>query len=215
MEKFRDRKFALLLYPEDATHMQALEIIKKSYDYAAILHDKDLDEKGETKKSHYHVIITTGSNAKWSTAIIKELGIADNYIEKIKNLDRALEYLIHLNDDNKHQYPIDSVEGTLRNRLNASMSASDKTEGEKVNDIADYIENSEKKISTMDMIRYASQNGMWDVLRRGGMLFIRALDEHNEHLEYERQEERKWTETFSRRTGEIYETPFDTTQGWS
>ena len=37
-EKFRDRKFCLLLYPlEDETHKNAIDIIKRSYDYAMIL----------------------------------------------------------------------------------------------------------------------------------------------------------------------------------
>lgn len=40
-QNFKDRKFMLLLYTDNPEHMRALEHIKKNYDYAAILHNKD------------------------------------------------------------------------------------------------------------------------------------------------------------------------------
>ena len=65
MEKFRSRKFCLLLYPnEDKTHKKALEYIKLNYDYALIVHDKDTNENNEIKKAHTHVVVSF-SNAKW------------------------------------------------------------------------------------------------------------------------------------------------------
>ena len=51
-QKFRDRKFVLVLYPEDPTHSAAIEKMKSGgYNFAAILHDKDTLETGELKKS--------------------------------------------------------------------------------------------------------------------------------------------------------------------
>ena len=103
VEKFRDRKFCLLLYPDDKSHMEALEKIKASYDYAYVLHDKDaLEETGEIKKAHYHVVLISGKNAIWSSALSKDLGITPNYIQRCKNVDRALEYLVHFNEEEKY-----------------------------------------------------------------------------------------------------------------
>lgn len=181
MEKFRDRKFALLLYPDDSTHMDALEVIKKSYDHAYILHDKDLNEKEEIKKSHYHVIITVGNNQKWNTALAKELEIGENYIEKVRNLDRALEYLIHFNDEDKHEYEVDEVHGNLKTRLIALLGASEKTEGEKVVELIEVIENAEI-VKMSDFAKHCAITGKWDVFRRAGGIFAQIIKEHNDEI---------------------------------
>jgi len=60
--KFRDRKFVAVLYPEDPTHAEAIEKLKQGgYNFAAILHDKDVyedgDHQGELKKPHWHIVL--------------------------------------------------------------------------------------------------------------------------------------------------------------
>ncbi len=69
MEKYKSRKHCMLLYPlEDATHKKALDYIKLNYDYALIVHNQDLNDNGEIKKAHTHVVLSF-PNAKWNTAI--------------------------------------------------------------------------------------------------------------------------------------------------
>lgn len=212
-EKFRDRKFSFLLYPDDATHVNALEIIKKSYDYAYILHNQDIDKTGNIKKEHWHVLIAVGKNQLWSSAICKELGIEHNYIRKVRNFDRALEYLIHLNDSNKHLYSIDEVYGSLKVRLSALINSSDKTEDEKIIDIVDMLNNINLRLSMKEYVVQCAEMGVYDVLRRSGYIGVRMLDEHNQEIlekQYrERQEALTWSNAYSKRTGEIYPTPFD------
>ena len=199
--KFRDRKFALLLYPDDDSHMKALETIKKSYDYACILHDKDTDENGELKKSHYHVLIRWQGNVRWNTSIASELEIAENYIQKVKNFDKALEYLIHLNDADKYQYTFDDVTGTMNTRLKQLMSQSDKSEGEKVVELIEYIENQEGHISIKDFSKYCAVNGYWSEFRRSGSIFLKVIEEHNRKVMYNlHAKERSALETMSIKT---------------
>lgn len=182
--KFRDRKFSLLLYPEDSTHMDALELIKKSYDHAFILHDKDTDENGELKKPHYHVLIRWTGNVRWNTSVATELGITTNYIQKVKNFDRALEYLIHLNDADKYQYTFDDVNGTMKTRLKQLVCQSDKSEGEKVVELIEYIESQEGHISVKDFSKYCAMNGYWSEFRRSGSVFLKIIEEHNRKVMY-------------------------------
>ena len=79
--KFRDRKFVMVLYPEDASHAAAIEKMKSGgYNFAAILHDKDVTEDNQPKKPHWHVVVRF-KNACWNTAIAKDLGITPNYLE--------------------------------------------------------------------------------------------------------------------------------------
>lgn len=179
MEKYRSRKYCFILYPlEDETHKKALEYIKKNYDYALIEHDKDLNEKGEIKKIHTHVVISL-PNAKWNTALADELNLSSNYFQRCRDLEKALEYLIHYNDDTKHQYSIDDVKGTLKGKLSKYIANDGKEESEKVLELLDFIDKCPCFIDEMFFIRYACSLGYYDVVRRSSTLFMRLLDRHN------------------------------------
>ena len=189
-DKYRSRVHCLLLYPEDKTHIQAMEKIKKSYDYAMILHDRDYwtddDEKanpehvsGEVKKAHYHVVLRF-NNATWSSAICKDLEIEHNYIEDCKKFENALQYLIHYNDSNKAEYSIDEVEGNLKKRLVESINKLEKSEGEKVSELIDYIDNYDSRITIRAFSQYCAVNGYWAEFRRSATIFIKIIEEHNQ-----------------------------------
>lgn len=189
MEKYRNRTHLLLLYPDDLLHMQALEKIKKSFDYAYILHDKDFDLNGEIKKAHYHVILRFTSQ-KWNTSIAKELGITDNYLEEPRNFDNALLYLIHYNEPEKHQYSIDEVVGPLKKRLREKINNNDKTEGEKVFELIEYIEKSDY-LNVTTFAKYCANNGYWSEFRRSGMIFVKMIEEHNNSMVENREYRKK------------------------
>ena len=189
ISKYRSRTHMLLLYPEDLTHLNAIEKIKQSYDYALILHDKDIftveDETknqehkaGTYKKAHYHIIIRF-NQAKWNTAISNELGIDLNYIEEVKNFNNALMYLIHYNDTDKTQYEINEVQGNLRNRLIETINKNEKNEGEKVADLIQFIKNHDSIITVTDFAEYCALNGYWAEFRRSGAIFCKIIEEHN------------------------------------
>jgi hypothetical protein len=122
--------FAMILYPEDATHMQILDYIKRSKqqfkEYAYILHDQDEIEQDEAegtitddiqnyKKAHYHVLVkyycpkSTDAFLKiWKGSLSKVIGIHD--------VTDYLKYMTHTNWDsfihNKHVYPDDQLKLT-------------------------------------------------------------------------------------------------------
>jgi len=182
MEKFRSRKFCLLLYPlEDETHAKALEYIKLNYDYAYIVHDKDKNEEGELKKSHTHVIIAL-PNAKWNTALSEDLGIPTNYIEKCRSYDNALEYLIHYNDDTKFQYDISCVRGNLIKELNKVIANDGKDENVKAYELIDFIRNYDGILDEFDFTQHCCEVGMWDVFRRASYIYLRLIDRHNSQI---------------------------------
>lgn len=179
MEKFRSRKFCLLLYPnEDKTHKKALDYIKLNYDYALIVHDKDTNENNEIKKAHTHIVVSF-PNAKWNTALAEELGVTSNYIEKCRDMDKALEYLIHYNDDTKHLYDIDLVQGNLKTQLKKILLNDGKDENQKAYELMDYIENFEGYIDEMEFFKHACEVGMYDVARRSAYILMRLIDRHN------------------------------------
>lgn len=180
LEKYRSRVHMLLLYPTDESHVLALEKIQSSYDYAYCLHDKDIAEDGSIKKAHWHVVIRF-NQAVWSSAICKELGIEHNYIENVKRFDNALQYLIHYNDTEKAQYTIDEVFGNLKTKLVESINKVEKSEGEKVVELIQFIQEYDGKLTVTEFASYCAINGYWSEFRRSGAIFCKMIDEHNEH----------------------------------
>lgn len=186
-EKYRSRKFCILLYPnEDKTHKKALEYIKNNYDYAFIMHDKDKNEEGDVKKSHTHVVVSF-PNAKWNSALSEELGITMNYIEKCRSLENALEYLIHFNDDSKEQYDIEEVHGNLKAQLKKIIASDGKDENEKALELADFIRTYPIELDEFIFIQYVCSVGMWDVFRRASVIYLRLIDKHNQMVRESKQ----------------------------
>lgn len=184
MEKTKKRNWCMLLYPEDQTHVNAMETLEKGgYKYAAILHDSDTYEdgehKGEVKKEHWHVVIKF-PQARYNTAIAKELGIADNYLEPCANLDKALLYLVHANAEEKHQYSPESVFGSLAPQLSKLLQDDD--EGMRVLEIVKQVDACPGRASYRDLLVWACKNGLYGEFRRLGAGVTALISEHNDDV---------------------------------
>lgn len=179
MEKFRSRRFCLLLYTsEDDTHIKALDYIKNNYEnYAYIVHDKDINKDNELKKAHTHIVLEF-NNARWSSSLAEELGITPNYIQNCKNFEKALDYLIHFNDDTKYQYDINEVKGSLKKQLIKQMNSFNKDENEIVKEIIEMINNSDL-IDISTFVKVMCDLGYYSYFRRSLSLFLRLIDIHN------------------------------------
>lgn len=179
-QKFRDRKFVMVLYPEDPTHAAAIEKMKAGgYNFAAILHDKDVLETGELKKPHWHVVVRF-KNACWNTAIAKDLGITPNYLEACKDIDAALLYLVHFGNEDKYQYEYEAVFGPLRVRLSTLLAEPD--EGARVLTLLDIIESSPGPIGYSELLKKAVAAGVYADLRRMGTIGVALVREHNDNF---------------------------------
>lgn len=183
-KKFRDRKFCAVLYPEDPTHAACIEKLKSGgYNFAAILHDKDVyedgDHKGELKKAHWHIVMRF-KNAVWNTALAKELGIEPNYLEECRNVDASLCYLVHYGNDEKFQYDYENVFGPLRLRLATLLTDTD--EGTRALNIVDIIDNSPGMIGYTELIRKCVAAGLYSDLRRMGTFAVGLMREHNDQI---------------------------------
>lgn len=198
-DKYRSRTHMLLLYPDNEQHTKAVEVIKQSYDYAIVLHDKDTwtqedqeanpeHKAGEVKKAHWHVVLRF-NQATWSTAVCKALGIEHNYIEEVKRIDNALLYLIHYNDTDKTQYSLDDVSGNLASKIKELVNKNEKSEGEKVYELIAWIESDDSPVNVTDFAKYCALNGYWAEFRRSGAIFCKIIEEHNRQVEKKYNEE--------------------------
>lgn len=188
-DKYRARVHMLLLYPDNESHVEVLSKIMKSYDYAGITHDRDTwtaeDEKknpehkqGELKKEHIHIVLRT-PNATWNTAICKELGLEEKFCEQVKNIDRALQYLLHYNEPDKTQYALDDVYGGLRTKLAESIAKNEKSEGEKVVELIKFIKDIDRPLTITEFAEHCAKSGYWAEFRRSGAIFVKILEEQN------------------------------------
>lgn len=189
-EKYRSRVHMILLYPDNESHLDVLDKISKSYDYAACKHDRDWwteeDEKkdpkhkaGELKKEHFHIVLRT-ANATWNTALCKDLGLEERFCEQAKNVDNALQYLIHYNDTDKAKYETDEVFGNMKSKLMESINKVEKSEGEKVVELIAWIEEYRGRLTVSEFAKYCAANGYWAEFRRSGAIFCKIIDEHNQ-----------------------------------
>ena len=183
MEKQRNRKWGLLLYMEFPPHKEALEkLIEEdgvSWKMAYIVHDKDVSEEtDELKKEHIHVVLEC-NNAIWNTALSKQLGIKENYIQPIRHYENALEYLIHYKDADKFQYSIDEVKGCLKLKLSSILSKDGNNEEERAISLLEYILNFDGCIKVSDVLRWSAQNGYFDIFRRSSSIYMAVIQEHN------------------------------------
>lgn len=97
-------------FKEEVTEMaKAIEGSCVSF-YAVIKHDKDIDENGEAKPSHYHIILTY-ENGRSESAVRKDFKGAHE--EVARSLPACAKYLLHETPaslvEGKHHYDAKEV----------------------------------------------------------------------------------------------------------
>ncbi len=128
----------VLLYPDDDYYRSYVQSIKDNFpdEYAMILHHSDtwttadeIDEPehkaGTLKKAHTHVALCFQEQRHLS-AIAKKIGIKPNYIRRRPSRSKELRYLVHVDHPSKYQYPIDEVEGPLKQILECLLTGTSK-----------------------------------------------------------------------------------------
>lgn len=184
-EKWRDRKFCVLLYPDDPTHCAALEKIRSEYDYLCILHDKDTvtvdsgDNEHDSKKAHWHVIVKGFKNAKWASAFADDVGINVRFVRPCRRFDAAACYLIHLHDKTKYQYDFHDVEGTMYDEFLKAISQTP-DQNEVATSLLNYIRCFDGVLSMDEFSLYCSLNHLWGFYRQASSIYNRMIDKHNE-----------------------------------
>lgn len=160
MAEKKFRSFAGTLYPDSQSYdcETLLSTIRSKFiDWAYILHDKDVNENGELKKSHIHWV--GRATPRCLSVVSNFLGLPENDIEVVKNFDNMVMYLIHLNDIDKFQYSPDDVETNLPN---IGQLLRRQSEGQIVKDLA----SAKMQKSWYDLVQYAVDIDSYDILRR-------------------------------------------------
>ena len=108
--------FNAIAYPDSTTY-DCAEILATlpnlGCEWYAALHDKDVNEDGTPKKTHYHFILRF-EEGKTIQTVAKDLNLPENDIERPKKggFKGGVQYLIHANAPDKYQYDKEIIFGS-------------------------------------------------------------------------------------------------------
>lgn len=87
--------------------------------------------------------------------------------------------MIHFYDEDKYQYPISEVKGSLYTRLYEIVKNDEKTETEKYMDLIKHIDSTEEFISLRQFITYCVSIGYTSCMRMNFNSLRYYIEEHN------------------------------------
>lgn len=171
--------FAMVLYKDSTSYNyeKIINYIEKNFKYYAYIEHKPDTENG---KEHTHVLMHF-DNKRYNTGVAKELNVPSNYVINA-NLIPYLRYLIHFDDEDKIQYSVDQVHGTLTTRLREIISSNKKSETEQVSYIISFISDFKGFISITDLSQFVLQNGVYSAFRRNYTFFKDLILDHNKYI---------------------------------
>lgn len=180
----QDRKFTAILYPDAENYSRPCsEILQYNIPESGffdqwfyILHDKDLNADGSLKKPHYHVVITKGNPSTIKT-ISKQLGIPQNYIQRVQNFKSMIAYLTHDENEDKIKYDRKDIKTNVPEVVSKAYAVD--TDGDMGREIIDYIINN-NVMSVSDLSVWAANSGYYSAYRRGFAIFCQMVKENRE-----------------------------------
>lgn len=222
----RHTNFVTQTYVEDRERVEHLAslVMNGFYNVCWVIHDRDIVETGDDAKPHCMAVVHL-QNGMTISAFAKKFAIRDRLVrrckkgEEIADLDAALLYMIHADEDSrikgKFQYSVSDIKGPMaeyaRSRITELL---DKRKSKRVDEaesfltVKSYIE-SNLYMTMSEVSQWAASNGHWSSFRRSASIFRDIIKEHNQYLrELDIKRERaRWQEELEHRADEqsVYE----------
>lgn len=107
----RVRNFAFLIYEESMKSDWKERISELALPCFCIYHNKDVNEDGDLKKPHYHILFLMDSmhSRNQITEIVEYIGGANGIYKDVINSKSYARYLCHLDNPEKHRYSVEDV----------------------------------------------------------------------------------------------------------
>ena len=180
-----NRWYCAILYKDDKNHEKYFKNINELYEQVTyIIHDKDLNEDGTTKKKHMHILFNVGENARHLNTIAKEIGIPENYLQGC-NKKNMLKYLIHMKNPEKTQYNINEVKGYLKKELEKIMKKETINNEEIMSNIIEEVKKG-RILSIRKLLEWAIDNEAYEEVKRSGFLLCKMIEE--EKMKYKEKD---------------------------
>lgn len=178
----KGRYFGLLLY-SDSDSYDCDSVLKDCMSYfnecSYILHDSDVNEDGEIKKPHYHVVCKKSSSVLLSTIQNRyaKLGVLENFVFIITSYKAQIRYLLHLDDKDKHQYCASAIDSNV---VDLNKYFNERPDGLIVLDMVDCRLYG---MTYRQIIERAVKDGTYDIFRRNlGIIQLVVQEEFKEYV---------------------------------
>lgn len=169
------RTWEVVVYPDSESY-NAAEVLAKVTKYFAkwcyILHDKDFNDDGTSKKAHYHVYGNLDT-PRTPQSVSNALGVGVASLRAVSSWRGAVRYTIHLDHPDKYQYSADDVVANFE--LVKLLTVDDDVQAAR---ILSFL-NSSRCTTVSELTAWAFANGCYPALRRGFAIWSRLLSENS------------------------------------
>lgn len=175
----RSRNVDIILYDEGFLDkfINICEI--QQFDYAYILHDKDILDDGTLKKAHYHFRVFSDlqkSISAWS----KVFDYPENLIEKLDDKRLSIRYLIHIDNKEKYQYNQNDINSNIDD-IDKYFKDNKQEESKQLKEICNYLDKINGFIYFQDVKNYVLKNNYWSSYRRYYSIIRDLIQERNKY----------------------------------
>lgn len=183
----KSRTWLALLYPDDPTHVAALDVLtNENFNFVGILHNKDeyieseevVEDQVDLKKAHYHIVMRF-PNAIYLNSLASKLGIKSNYLRKSSDYNGALVYLVHHGDPTKYQYGAEELFGPLVCDAVSAIATYKVSTDNIYRILIQWIYDQGHYVSFSDLATYALKVGYGKVVRQNVVYWRTILDDYN------------------------------------
>lgn len=182
----RTRIWEIILYPVDnAVNLHAFVLqgiidscMECGYKYFMILHDKDIDEDGQLKKEHVHILLEFPNPRRIKSVMREMCVLEENLVNPVTSKKGYIRYLTHIDDKDKYQYKQSNIQTNCKTDVERAYKC-DKDSIEQAEYMLNYI-CANPNSSITELSRVAIDNGCWSQFRSGFNVFSAIRIEHLE-----------------------------------
>lgn len=215
----RSRWFSGVIYPDSDPAQGGYDCDSvitaiKSYGarYALSVHDKDVEDDGTPKKTHFHFLLYR-NNAATVSQVARALGVPSGVVRTVHDSDAAYAYLTHDGSPDKYQYDrsaivVDTIGGTLTTEDSAAQEFLD---------ICDYIDTAQPR-TMRALLTWSAQTGHFATIRRDFAMYntilretaqVQILELQDKVIDYElKRMKRPWAEKHADLVSKLLELGF-------
>lgn len=158
----RTRSWNYIVYPESAPENWRDIINELHLEWVeSPLHDKDIEETGEIKKAHWHVLILFPSVKSFEQA--KEVADALNAPapQKTMSAKGSVRYMLHLDSPHKYQYDMSDLKAYGGVDLNELLKPTSSERYELIGEMMEFVSNNDI-VEMKEILDYAYMNRFED-----------------------------------------------------
>ena len=180
----RVRNWCAVVYPDSAPADWKSYLDKLNVKWACSpLHDKDVDDDGQLKKAHWHIVICYSGNKSYEQ-VVEDLDYLNCPIPQVcRDVTSSIRYFIHKDHPHKYQYNKRDIETYGGFELDKVLSMSKSEKSEILCEILVYIRDNDVR-EYYDLVNYAMDvrfDDWFPVITESYTLMIREYIKSNRH----------------------------------